>query len=56
MTIHQAIQRCVDRINLSDDGGSVDIYKYMYRYKIIRELPGAEREEVYDAISKQLGF
>lgn len=54
--LEQAIQKCVDRINCSDDGESVDIYKFMYRFKIIRELPDAEQEKVYDAISKQLGF
>ena len=56
MTVEQAIQKCVDKINLSNDEEGVEIYKYMYRYKVIRELPEAERERVYDDIASRLGF
>lgn len=54
MTLEKAIQRCIDRCNL--EGEDVDIYKFMYQYKAIRNLPKNEFEAVYDRISETLGF
>lgn len=54
MKLETAIQRCTDRCNLAGDG--VDIYKYMYQYKAIRELPEDQFEAVYEQIREQLGF
>lgn len=54
MKLEKAIERCIDRCNL--EGADVDIYKYMYQYKAIRNLPDDEFEAVYDSISKALGF
>jgi len=56
MSLNTAIQRCFDRCNLDPSGESVDIYKYMYQYKAIRELPDDEFERVFDEISEGLGF
>ena len=56
MKLDTAIQRCFDRCNLDPDGESVDIYKYMYQYKAIRELPDEDFEKVFDEISEGLGF
>lgn len=56
MKLETAIQRCFDRCNLDPDGDSVDIYKYMYQYKAIRDLPDDQFEAVYDEISRRLGF
>lgn len=54
MTLEKAIQKCIDRCNLV--GEDVDIYKYMYQYKAIRNLPEDQFEEVYDKIAQALGF
>lgn len=56
MKLETAIQRIIDRITLADDGESTEIYKYMYQYKAIRELPDEQFEAVYDEISKACGF
>lgn len=55
-SIDSIIQKCVDKINMSEDGESVDIYKYMMRYKAIRELPYEEQDRVYDEIASVLGY
>ncbi len=54
MKLETAIRRCIDTANLSNDGESMDIYKYMYRYKAIRDLPEDQFEAVYDEISFSL--
>ena len=56
MSLEKAIQRCFDRINLDPAGESVEIYKYMYQYKAIADLPDAEFEKVYDSLSAWLGL
>ena len=55
-SLEKAIQKCFDRCNLDPDGESMDIYKHMYRYKAIRELPDEEFDKVYDELSRRLGF
>ena len=54
MSLETAIQRATDMANCSGDDGSIDIYKYMNRYKAIRDLPNNEYEAVYDEISFRL--
>lgn len=54
MKLETAIQRCIDRCNLV--GEDVDIIKYMYQYKAIRELPDEDFDKVYDQIAEALGF
>ena len=54
MTLDRAIRRCIDRCNLME--GDIDIYKIMYQYKSIRDLPEDEFEKVYDDIAAALGF
>ena len=54
MTLERAIQRATDMANFSGDDTSIDIYKYMNRYKVIRDLPEDQYEDVYDQISFQL--
>ncbi len=54
MKLETAIERCFDRCNLA--GEDVEIYKYMYQYKSIRDLPEDEFEKVYDTIAEGLGF
>lgn len=54
MSLETAIQRATDMANCSGGDGSIDIYKYMNRYKAIRDLPNDEYEAVYDEISFRL--
>jgi hypothetical protein len=54
MTLEKAKQRAFDRCNLI--GENVDIYKVLYSYKAIRELPDEEIEKIYDEIAEDLGF
>ncbi len=56
MSLEKAVQRCFDTINLSGDGESADVYKYMNRYKAIRELPEDQYDAVYDELVEWLGF
>lgn len=56
MKLEKAIQRCFDRCNLDLEGDGMDIYKYMYQYKAIRDLPEDQFEQVYNQISERLGF
>lgn len=56
MTLDKAIQRIIDRITLDGDDESTEIYKYMYQYKAIRDLPDDEFEAVYDEISAACGW
>ena len=52
--LEHAIDRCFDKCNL--DGPDCDIFKRMYQYKAIRDLPGDEFDAVYDDLAKRLGF
>lgn len=54
ITLEKAKQRAFDRCNLID--GDIDIYKVIYQYKAIRELPDEEIDKVYDEIAERLGF
>lgn len=54
MKLETAVERVFDRCNLMGD--NCDIYSVMYRYKVIRELPEAEREEIYEEVASRLGF
>ena len=54
MKIETAVDRIFDRCNLM--GENCDIYSVMYRYKVIRELPEAEREQIYEEVASRLGF
>ena len=56
MSLEKAIQRCFDRINLDPAGESVEIYKYMYQYKAIRELPPEQFDALYEQFAEDLGF
>ena len=56
MKLETAIQRCFDRCNLDPEGEGMDIYKHMYQYKAIRELPDDQFEQVYEDLSRRLGF
>ena len=56
MSLNKAIQRCFDRINLDPAGESVEIYKYMYQYKAIRELPAEQFDTLYEQFAEDLGF
>ena len=49
-----AIERAFDKCNLI--GEDVDIYKVLYTYKAIRELPQEEIDHIYDEIAERLGF
>ena len=52
--IERAFDRAFDRANLAGEG--VDLYKIIYSYKALRELPDEEIEEIYDNMAKGLGF
>lgn len=56
MKLETAIDRCFDRCNLDANDEGLDIYKYMYQYKAIRDLPDDQFEAVYDEIASRLGF
>ena len=49
-----AIERAFEKCNLI--GEDVDIYKALYSYKAIRELPQEEIDHIYDEIAERLGF
>lgn len=54
MSKEKAYERVFDTCNLI--GEDVDIIAVMYRYKVIRELPEKEFDEMYEAIAERLGF
>lgn len=54
MSKDKAIERAFDKANLAGEG--VDLYKIIYSYKVLRELPDEEIEEIYDNMAKGLGF
>lgn len=54
MKLEKAIQRAFDRCNLI--GYDCDIYKVLYSYKAIRELPQEQIDELYEEFAKGLGF
>lgn len=54
LSLEKAIERAFDRCNI--EGYDCEIYKYLYAYKAIRELPQAEIEALYDRFAKGLGF
>ena len=54
MNLDKAIQRAFDRCNL--EGSNCDIYKILYQYKAIRELPEEKIDEIYDDLTVRLGF
>lgn len=54
LTLEQAKQRAFDRLNLTE--GEVFIYREIYRYKAIRELPEDKIDEIYEELAERLGF
>ena len=54
MKLEQAIERAFDRCNLI--GEDCDIYRVLYSYKAIRQLPQNEIDEIYEDIAFRLGF
>lgn len=54
MTLEKAKERAFDRITTM--GESADIYKVLYSYKAIRELPDEEIDKIYDWIVRGQGF
>lgn len=56
MKLDKAIQKIIDRITTAGDDESTDIYKYMYQYKSIRNLPDDEFDAVYDEIAAACGW
>lgn len=49
-----AIERAFRKANLM--GEDVDLYEVIYSYKVLRELPDEEIEEIYESLAKRLGF
>lgn len=57
ITVKEAKQKAFDRCNLQNCyEGDIDIYKEMYRYKALRDLPDDEFDAVYDELAERLGF
>ena len=54
MSLENAIDRATDMANCSGDDVDIDIYKFMNRYKVIRDLPDDKYEAVYDEIALRL--
>ena len=54
MKLETAKQKAFDRCNLI--GADCDVYKILYQYKAIRELPDEQIDAIYDEIVKDLGF
>lgn len=52
--LNAAIERAIDRCNL--EGTDCDVYRILYQYKAIRELPEDKVDEIYDRVTKALGF
>lgn len=49
-----AIEKAFHKANLI--GEDVDLWRVIYSYKVLRELPENEIEEIYDYLAKRLGF
>ena len=54
MNLEKAIERSFDKCNII--GINCDVYKVLYSYKVIRELPEKEIDAIYDRIVSRLGF
>lgn len=54
MKLEKAIEKAFDRCNLI--GEDCDIYKVLYSYKAIRELPTSEIDKIEMEIAERLGF
>ena len=54
MYLEKAIERAFDKCNII--GIDCDVYKVLYSYKVIRELPEKEIDAIYDCIVSRLGF
>lgn len=54
LTKEQAIERVFDTCNLIGD--EVDILDVMFRFKVLRNLPDEEIDNIYDDIADRLGF
>lgn len=52
--LNAAIEKAIDRCNLI--GSDVEIYRILYQYKAIRELPDEQIDEIYDRVARSLGF
>lgn len=49
------VQKAIDYSNLNSDDCDI-IYKAINKYKALRELPEAQKEEAYETISNALGW
>jgi len=54
MTVEKAKQKAFDKANLI--GEDVDLWKLIYSYKALRELPDEEQEKIYNELADGLGF
>lgn len=54
MTKEKAIERAFNRLNLI--GVTADVYEILYQYKVLRELPENELDEIYNELVTRLGF
>lgn len=54
MSLEKAKERAFDRVTML--GADADIYRILYSYKAIRELPDPEVEAIYEWICKGQGF
>lgn len=56
LSLHKAIERCIDRCNLDLEKDEDCIIKYMYQYKAIFQLSDERFDDVYEEISRCLGL
>lgn len=54
MKLEKAIERAFDKCN--QIGEDCDVYKVLYSYKAIVELPDNEVEKIYESIVERLGL
>ena len=54
MSLEKAKEKAFDRVTML--GESADIYRILYSYKAIRELPDPEVDKIYEWICKGQGF
>lgn len=54
MSKEKALERAFNKANLEGEG--CDLYAIIYSYKALRELPDDEIDQIYDQMSKGLGF
>ena len=54
LTVSEAVQKVIDKVNLLSDTDSVNIDAYMSKYSSLRALEGKDYENAYETIASAL--